>query len=143
MTTIAQRPLILAALQATLAAGVPLAAGRVYLPWDTLPELREVGTLLQIDIGETEVDDLVILGRWQHLVHVRIGAIKAGVYDYPVVWQLLNAAAAAIAADPTLGGTCWRIDITGMADFITQAGDRIMWPHLDATIYYLTPVGSL
>jgi hypothetical protein len=139
----AQRPLIMAALKQALVTGVTLVAGRVYLPWEAMPDPREEGQLLQIDLGESEVDDSEVIGKWMHRVQVRLGCVRAGVFDYPAVWEVLNQVASTLLVSPPLGGTVWRVELTGCADSIEVAGDKIMWPHLAITLFYLTPAGAL
>jgi hypothetical protein len=138
----AKRPVVLEALKTLLKAGVAAVANRVYLPWDSVPDL-ENAPMLQISIEDSTTDPGAIIGLWEHKVPVNIGAIKTGKFDYQAVCDLLNSAAAAIFADYTLAGQVESIDITGQADHLTQAGERILWPHLTATITYRTPRGAL
>lgn len=139
----AQRPLVLAALKAVLSSNVPLVAGRICLPWDDRIDPREGGQLLDIEIGDTEIDDSEVLGMWLHKIPVRLGAVRAGVFDYPAVWEILHQAAQALLADPDLGGVAERVEIVGGSDSVEMGGSRIIWPHLQCEIYYLTPIGSL
>lgn len=138
----AQRPVILEALKALLKAGVATVSNRVYLPWDAMPE-HDAGPMIQIAIDDSSTDSGAIIGLWEHTVPVKVGAIKGGKFDYQAVWDILNSAAGAIQADHTLSGTVESIEITGGADHLTQAGDRILWPHLAATITYRTQRGAL
>ncbi|MCX5875308.1 MAG: hypothetical protein NT087_03220 [Deltaproteobacteria bacterium] len=138
----AQRPVILEALKTLLKAGVAAVSNRVYLPWEALPE-HDAGAMLQIAIDDSTTDAGVVIGLWEHTVPVKIGAIKAGKFDYQAVWDILNAAAAAIQANYTLAGSVESIEITGQADHLIQGGDRILWPHLAATITYRTQRGAL
>ena len=138
----AKRPVILTALADLLKTGVPAVANRVYLPWESVPELTTVA-VIQIAIDDSTTDPGVVIGLWEHSVPVKIGAIKSGKFDYQAVWDILNAAAAAIQNNYTLSGTVESIEITGQADHLTQAGDRILWPHLAATITYRTQRGAL
>ena len=138
----AKRPVILEALKTLLKTGVPAVSNRVYLPWDAMPEI-EAGAMIQIAIDDSGIDNGAIISQWKHTVPVKIGAIKSGKFDYQAVWDILNAAAIAIAANYTLTGQVVRVDLTGGADHLTQAGDRILWPHLTAEIVYLTPQGAL
>lgn len=138
----AQRPVILEALKALLKAGVAAVSNRVYLPWDNMPETA-AGAMIQIAIDDSSTDGGAIIGLWEHQIPVKIGAIKGGKFDYQAVWDILHLAAGAIMADYTLAGQVESIEITGQADHLTQAGDRILWPHLSATITYRTQRGAL
>ncbi len=138
----AKRPVILEALKTLLKAGVSAVANRVYLPWDAMPDLDNA-PMLQIAIDDSSTDAGAIIGMWEHVVPVNIGAIKTGKFDYQAVCDLLNTAAGAIFADYTLGGQVESIEITGQADHLTQGGDRILWPHLTARIVYRTQRGAL
>jgi len=137
-----KRATILAALQTLLKTGVTGVSNRVYLPWDNQPDLADA-PLLQIEIADTTIDPDQIIGQWEHTVAVNIGAVKTGKFDYSATWDLLNAAASTIAANATLSGNANRIEITGAADSVTVAGDRILWPHLTAIIIYRTMKGAL
>lgn len=137
----AKRPQVLEALKALLVAGVPAVSSRVYLPWDAIPD--NSGVFIQIEVADSEVDDSEVIGSWLHRVSVRIGAVRSGKFDIQAVWDLLNTASAAIMADCTLSGTVQRIDITGAADSLHEAGERILWPHIAAEIVYLTPAGAI
>lgn len=139
----AQRPIILAALQDALIDSVISVDGNVVLPWDAQLDPREVGPIIQIQVLDGDVDNGEAIGQWLHRVPVRIGAVVAGAFDYAAAWEIVNDASAAIMADATLGGTAWRVEITGAADALEVAGEKILWPHLQATIYYLTPLGYL
>lgn len=137
----AQRPAILAALKALLAAQVTAVAGRVYLPWDAIPESAE--TFLQIEVADTSIDTDVIIGQWEHAVSLRIGAVVKGKFNIQAAWDLLAASAAGLLTDLPLGGLVDRMDFTGAADHITEAGDRVLWPHIELTIIYRTTRGTL
>lgn len=136
------RATILAALKTLLVNGVSAVAGKVYLPWDDQPELSNA-PLLQLEIADTTIDPDQIIGQWEHTVAVNIGAVKTGKFDYSTTWDILGAAAAAINSNPTLNGTVNRIEITGAADSVTVAGDKVLWPHLQAVIVYRTTKGTL
>jgi hypothetical protein len=135
-----KRATILAALKTTLQAGVTAVSNRVYLPWDDQPETAS-NPLLQIEIADTVVDDSESIGQWLHTITLRIGAVKAGKFDYAATWDLLQAAATALAGSAIADAQ--RVDITGCADSVTVTGDRLLWPHLEAQIVYLTPAGQL
>jgi len=139
----AKRPLVLAAFKAALVSGAPLATGGAFLPWDAMPDAKEAGPLIQIEIVDSDMDDSECIGQWVHRIQVRIGAVVSGVFDYPAVWEILQQASQALAVSGTLGGLVQRIDITGAADSVTVAADKVLWPHLSADIIYLTPAGSL
>lgn len=132
----------MAAFKAVLVAGVPAVSGRVYLPWDDMPDIDNA-PMLQIAIDEAQIDPDQIIGQWEHTVPIKIGSIKAGKFDYAAVWDLLNDALAALKTDPTLSGLVQRIEINGAADHLTVAGDRVLWPHLAASIVFRTTRGAL
>jgi len=136
------RATILAAFKALLVAGVPAVSGRVYLPWDDQPD-TETAPFLQVAIDDASIDPDVIIGQWEHTIPVRIGAVKTGKFDYSAVWELLGSTAAAISANPTLTGQAQWIEITGSADSVTVAGEKILWPHLTAVMVYRTTKGTL
>lgn len=138
----AQRPTIMTALKAALVAAVPALSGRVYLQWDDIPDLRESGSMLVVEVLDAAIDDAVIINQWQHRIEVRIGAMIAGPFDYKAAWDTLAMVAAALNGS-TLGGTCWRVELTECSDFISVAGDKTMLPHLAATIIYFTAAGGL
>jgi len=138
----AQRPAILAALQSLLKSGVPAVSNRVYLPWDNIPEL-ENAPMIQIAVEDAEIDTGQLLGPWVHKIRVRIGFIKTGKFDHQAAWDIVAAAATAISAGYTLGGLVESINLTGAADHLETAGDRILWPHLTAEIIYRTDPGAL
>ena len=137
----ATRPAILAALKALLVAQVTGVSGKVYLPWDAIPE--SATTYLQIEVEDSQVDPSETIGRWLHRVPLRIGAVVMGKFDIQAVWNILDATSAAILADGTLSGQVQRVEVTGAADSVTVAGDRILWPHITAEIAYFTPSGAL
>jgi hypothetical protein len=138
----ATRPAILAALKALLVAQVTAVAGKVYLPWDDQPETA-TAPLLQVDVADTDVNPDQIIGLWEHTILVRIGAVVTGKFNYQSAWDLLDAVSAAIQGNATLSGLATRIEITGAADHVTVAGDKLLWPHLSATIIYRTTRGTL
>lgn len=137
----ATRPAILAALKTLLAAQVTAVAGRVYLPWDAIPESAE--TFLQIEVAATSIDTDVIIGQWEHAVTLRIGAVVKGKFNIQTAWDLIAASAAGLLTDLSLGGLVARMDFVGAADHITEAGDRILWPHIELQIIYRTTRGTL
>lgn len=138
----ATRPVILAALQTLLKSGVTAVSNRVYLPWDNPADIEDA-PMLQIAVEDGSVDPDVIIGQWEHTISIRIAAVVAGKFNYQTTWDILNAAATAINANPTLTGQVNRIEITGAGDSVTVAGDKILWPHLSAIITYRTAKGSL
>lgn len=139
----AKRPIVMEAFKQVLVAGVPLASSRVYLPWDDIPEIREVGSYLQIMIQPSEIDDTESIGTWMHRLPLVVSAIRAGAFDYPAVWEMLHQAAQALVAAGALGGLAQRVDVTGTGDEIEVAGDKLLLPHIAVEITYLTPQGSL
>ena len=136
------RATILAALKTLLISGVTAVSGRVYLPWDDQPDV-ENAPYLQIAVEDGGINPDVIIGQWEHSLSIKIGAVKSGKFDYAATWELLESAAAAINGNPTLTGSVNRIEITGSADSVTVAGDRILWPHVTAEITYRTMKGTL
>jgi len=138
----AKRPVILEALKTLLKTGVPAVSNRVYLPWDAMPEI-EAGAMIQIAIDDSTTDMEQLYGKWVHTVPVKIGAIKAGKFDYQAVWDILATAAAVISGNYTLSGQVETINLAGAADHLVQAGDRILWPHLNTEIIYRTNPGEL
>jgi hypothetical protein len=137
----AQRPVILEALRSTLALAVTTGE-RICFPWDAQLDPKD-GPMIQVAMGEGRIDDGYTIGLWRHLVSIRIGAVVAGAFDYPSTWDILAEVSAALVDDYTLGGTCTSITFTGCGDSIEVAGDKIMWPHLAATIEYMTPQGAV
>lgn len=137
----ATRPAILAALKALLAAQVTAVAGKVYLPWDAIPETAE--TFLQIEVEDSQVDPSETIGRWLHRVPLRIGAMVKGKFDAQATWNVLNDTSAAILANGTLSGQVQRMEVTGAGDSVTVAGDKILWPHITVEIAYFTPAGAI
>ena len=138
----AQRPVILETLRDLLEAEVLAVNSRVCFPWDAKLNPDD-GSMLQVAMGESTVDNGDTIGMWLHRINIKIGAVVAGSFDYPEAWAILDDVAAAIAADYTLSGSCEYITVTGCGDSIDVAGDKIMWPHLAATIEYMTPRGAL
>jgi hypothetical protein len=136
----AHRPAILEALKALLVTGLPDLSGRVYLPWEPLPE---TGTqpLVQFDVDDSQIDDSETIGSWVQTMPVRIGYIRYGKFDYAATWQQLNTITGLIR-NASISGI-QRIDITGAADNITEAGNKILWPHLAVDVVYLTAAGEL
>lgn len=136
------RATILAALKTMLVNNVTAVAGRVYLPWDDQPDIDNA-PCLQLAVDEGSIDPDQIIGQWEHTVPVKIAALKTGKFDYSATWDLLASVATAINSNPSMSGLVNRIEITGSADSVTVAGDKILWPHLAATITYRTTKGAL
>lgn len=136
-----KRATILAALKAQLAADVSAVAGRVYLPWDSLPENDRM-PYLQIELLDAEVDDSESIGQWLHRIPMRVGLLMPGKFDHAATWEIMAAVAACLLLNGTIAGA-QRIDVTGCADSVTVAGERILWPHIAADLVYLTAAGSL
>lgn len=136
----AKLPTILNALKALLSSGISSVTNCVYLPWDTVPDDKQL--LLQIAVDDASIDDSESMGSWQHTLPVQIGAVHYGKFDYSATWEVLNSVTDLLRAT-TLANTVQRIDITGSGDSITVAGDKILWPHVSANIVYLTPAGAL
>jgi hypothetical protein len=120
----------------------PGAVTGVYLPWQE-HDARERDPYLLIDIDDTSVDTGEVIGQWVHTIGVKVLAVVQGQPDIQAAWDLLADASAAIQADTTLGGLCQRVDVTGAADAITVSGNRILSPHIQAEIVYLTAAGTL
>lgn len=136
----ATRPAILAALKALLVAQVTAVAGKVYLPWDAIPETAE--TFLQVEVAGYRFSD-ALTGYWDHVLTVRIGAVIKGKFNAQTTWDLLDGSLHALHGVETMGGTATRTTLEGGDDHITEAGDRIMWPHIEVNIYYRTLEGHL
>ena len=123
MSNTAKRPLIMAALKTVMINGVALVASRCYLPWDnrpTMEDVRETGPILLIEVVDGSIDDTESIGQWMHTVKINVGGVKAGTFDYPTTWELLQQASQALLASGTLGGLAQRIDVTGTSDHIAH-----------------------
>lgn len=138
----ATRPAILAALKALLATQVTAVAGKVYLPWDAIPQ-PEPDKMLQIEVADTTINPDAIIGQWEHVITARIGAVVKGKFDIQAAWDLMAASTTGLLTDLSLGGLAARIDFVRAADHITEAGDRILWPHIELQIIYRTTRGTL
>lgn len=136
----ATRPAILTELKALLVAGMPDLSGRVYLPWEPLPE-NGTNTLVQFDVDDSQIDDTETIGNWVQTMPIRIGLIRYGKFDYAATWEQLNTITGLVHSASISG--VQRIDIIGAADSITEAGNKIFWPHLAIDVVYLTAAGTL
>lgn len=136
----AHRPAILEALKALLVAGMPDLSGRVYLPWESLPE-NGTNPLIQFDVDDSQIDDAETIGSWVQTMPVRIGYIRYGKFNYSATWEQLNTITGLIR-NASISGI-QRIDITGASDSVTEAGNKILWPHIVADVVYLTPAGEI
>jgi len=134
------RPVILAALKAVLVANVTAVNGRVYLPWDNQPDLADA-PLLQIEVDDAQIDDAESMGVWVHTLPVRIGAVKTGKFDYQTTWDLLATVTSTLLTTSVSG--CQRVDVSGSADSVTVAGDKLLWPHINVDLVYLTTAGTI
>lgn len=137
----ATRPLIFSTLKSLLQGGVPAVSQRVYLPWDDMPDVDNM-PVLQIAIDNTDVE-LVGISHSRHTVQISVAALRPGKFDYQATWNMLSSVSAVFATNYTLSGKAEVVTITGAADHVTVAGDKILWPHLTATIIYRTPLGEL
>ena len=89
----------------------------------------------------SQIDDAETIGSWVQTMPVRIGLVRYGKFDYAATWQQLNTITGLIR-NASISGV-QRIDITGASDSITEAGNKILWPHLAIDVVYLTAAGEL
>lgn len=142
MTT--TRATALIELQTRLRAGVPLVNGQVLLPWE---ERSEPGPPAALHISlqlNSEIDTSHNLVQWRHDIPLHIAAVRNGTTDYQASWEILQQAAAVLAAASLPDDPWLQLELLGCHDTLTvPGGDRVWWPHLLGKMVLITAAGTL